>query len=71
VSVLNYRGDEEATLQVQIKPCRPDGRYLSEDDMVFDPGDLLNKRVDYALVLSKCMCINWIKVENTRGVYAK
>ncbi|XP_064623097.1 kinesin-like protein KIF28P [Lineus longissimus] len=71
VSVLNYRGDEEASLQVQIKPCQPDGRYLSEDDMVFDPGDLLNKRVDYALVISKCMGIKWVREENIRGVYAK
>ena len=42
LGIGDYRGMEQGLLQVDIRPCRPDGSDLSDDEFVDDPKELVS-----------------------------
>eukprot|EP00911_Craspedida_sp_UC1_P002218 UC1_evm1s1692 len=51
LTLRDYRGIELGILDVEILPCKPDGKVLGEEDELWldEPTDLIGQRVDYLL----------------------
>ncbi|XP_074654551.1 kinesin-like protein KIF28 [Tubulanus polymorphus] len=69
--VQNYRGEEEASLKVAVKPCDEHGKPVGDEAMVLNPDELIGKRVDLIVSVRDCMGLKWIREDNSRGVYCR
>ncbi|XP_030580685.1 kinesin-like protein KIF28P [Archocentrus centrarchus] len=68
LEVLGSEGTEEAILQAQLVPCTSTGLPLGEDDILIDPSEILDRRLDFQLVLDQCCGLRWIREARNRGV---
>ncbi|XP_043553479.1 kinesin-like protein KIF28P isoform X2 [Chiloscyllium plagiosum] len=68
VEAINYRGKEEAIIQIRLLPCSPSGNPLGEESVIVDPDDLLGKRMDFQMQITLCLGVKWIQGNSSRGV---
>ncbi|KAG8511831.1 Kinesin-like protein KIF28P, partial [Galemys pyrenaicus] len=68
VEFLNCDGLDEAVLCVHITPCSPTGQACGEEDVVIDPLELLDKRMDFQIHIVQCLGTKWLKEDAARGV---
>ncbi|GCC30385.1 hypothetical protein chiPu_0008836 [Chiloscyllium punctatum] len=68
VEAINYRGKEEAIIQIRLLPCSPSGNPLREESVIVDPDDLLGKRMDFQMQITLCLGVKWIQGNSSRGV---
>nr|XP_039259783.1 kinesin-like protein KIF28P isoform X1 [Styela clava] len=71
IAILNHSGKEEGHLQVSVSPCTANGIVQSDEMMILDPNDLLNKRFDIMIQIQQCIGLKWIKQNSTRGIMIK
>ncbi|XP_015713075.1 kinesin-like protein KIF28P isoform X2 [Coturnix japonica] len=66
--LLNSEGLEEAVVLINLSPCSSDGRLFGEDEMVIDPLELLERRVDFQIHIAKCLGVKWLRGAVGRGI---
>uniref|UniRef100_A0A803YJ25 Kinesin-like KIF1-type domain-containing protein n=1 Tax=Meleagris gallopavo TaxID=9103 RepID=A0A803YJ25_MELGA len=66
--LLNSEGLEEAVLLINLSPCFSDGRLFGEDEMVIDPLELLERRVDFQIHIAECLGVKWLRGAVGRGI---
>ncbi|XP_065592582.1 kinesin-like protein KIF28P [Cyrtonyx montezumae] len=66
--LLNSEGLEEAVMLINLSPCSSDGRLFGENDMVIDPLELLERRVDFQIHIAECLGVKWLRGAVGRGV---
>ncbi|XP_042679532.1 kinesin-like protein KIF28P isoform X4 [Centrocercus urophasianus] len=59
--LLNSEGLEEAVVLINLFPCFSDGRLFGEDEMVIDPLELLEGRVDFQIHIAECLGVKWLR----------
>ncbi|XP_071502786.1 kinesin-like protein KIF28P [Diadema antillarum] len=52
LGIGDFRGMEQGLLQVDIRPCNPDGSPLPDEEFVDDPDELLGKPVTFKFTIS-------------------
>uniref|UniRef100_A0A669NY74 Kinesin-like protein 6 n=1 Tax=Phasianus colchicus TaxID=9054 RepID=A0A669NY74_PHACC len=66
--LLNSEGLEEAVMLINLSPCSSDGRLFGEDEMVIDPLELLERRVDFQIHIAECLGVKWLRGAVGRGI---
>uniref|UniRef100_A0A8C9G6Q1 Kinesin-like protein 6 n=1 Tax=Pavo cristatus TaxID=9049 RepID=A0A8C9G6Q1_PAVCR len=66
--LLNSEGLEEAVVLINLSPCSSDGRFFGEDEMVTDPLELLERRVDFQIHIAECLGVKWLQGAVGRGI---
>ncbi|XP_052529430.1 kinesin-like protein KIF28 [Tympanuchus pallidicinctus] len=66
--LLNSEGLEEAVVLINLFPCFSDGRLFGEDEMVIDPLELLEGRVDFQIHIAECLGVKWLRGAVGRGI---
>ncbi|XP_021246112.1 kinesin-like protein KIF28P [Numida meleagris] len=66
--LLNSEGLEEAVVLINLSPCSREGRLLGEDEMVIDPLELLERRVDFQIHVAECVGVKWLRGAVGRGI---
>uniref|UniRef100_UPI00398ED23E kinesin-like protein KIF28 n=1 Tax=Pristiophorus japonicus TaxID=55135 RepID=UPI00398ED23E len=68
VEFHNSQGIEEAILQMNLVPCTTTGQPLGEDEILIDPTELLDQRLDFQVQIIQCLGIKWLKQNSKRGI---
>uniref|UniRef100_A0A8V0XZM8 Kinesin-like protein n=1 Tax=Gallus gallus TaxID=9031 RepID=A0A8V0XZM8_CHICK len=66
--LLNSEGLEEAVVLINLSSCSSDGRLFGEDEMVIDPLELLERRVDFQIHIAECLGVKWLRGAVGRGI---
>ncbi|KYO23861.1 kinesin-like protein KIF28P [Alligator mississippiensis] len=66
--LLNFEGQEEAIVLINVVPCSSDGRAFEEDDMVIDPLELLGRQIDFQIHIVQCLGVRWLRDDPDRGI---
>ncbi|XP_042732447.1 kinesin-like protein KIF28P [Lagopus leucura] len=66
--LLNSEGLEEAVVLINLFPCFSDGRLFGEDEMIIDPLELLEGRVDFQIHIAECLGVKWLRGAVGRGI---
>uniref|UniRef100_A0A7M4G035 Kinesin-like protein n=1 Tax=Crocodylus porosus TaxID=8502 RepID=A0A7M4G035_CROPO len=66
--LLNFEGQEEAVVLINVVPCSSDGRAFEEDDVVIDPLELLGRQIDFQIHIVQCLGVRWLRDVSDRGI---